>query len=61
MSQSVDLEKLKQHRNALLLAEVAAWLHDMGRRAAGKSSNRLVQVAQEVNMQNHSMELRQRG
>lgn len=28
MSQNVDLEKLKQHRNALLLAEVAAWLHD---------------------------------
>ncbi len=31
MSQSVDLEKLKQHRDALLLAEVAAWLHMIGK------------------------------
>lgn len=31
MSQKVDLEKLKQHRNELLLAEVAAWLHMLGK------------------------------
>ncbi len=31
MSQLVDLEKLKQHRDALLLAEVAALLHDMSK------------------------------
>ncbi len=28
---SHDLEILKQHRDALLLAEVAGWLHDMGK------------------------------
>ncbi|MDW8278973.1 MAG: CRISPR-associated protein Csx11 [Anaerolineales bacterium] len=31
MSQIINLGTLKQHRNALLLAEVAAWLHMLGK------------------------------
>ncbi|MFN3742676.1 MAG: hypothetical protein ACK4VW_08410 [Anaerolineales bacterium] len=47
MSQSLDLEKL-YYKQALLLAEMAAWLHDMDSCPDGKPPNCLNQLAQEV-------------
>ncbi|MFN3742680.1 MAG: hypothetical protein ACK4VW_08430 [Anaerolineales bacterium] len=43
-----SLQILANNRNALLLAEMAAWLHDMDRCPDGKPPNCLSQLAQEV-------------